>query len=292
VLSIWFRAIRIRFLLASVIAVSNGLAIVYWKTGTIDPFQAALTYVGVVFLHASVDLLNDYWDHKRGIDNETTRTRFSGGTGVLPENLLTPKSVYAAGMIFLILGALIGAYFVSMRGVAIALILCFAIVAIYFYSTSIVNASLGELFVAIKSTMIVLGTFYVQSPSIEPSALFVGAMVGIMSATVLFINSFPDFEADRSKGRRTLVILIGRNLATAVFPLFIIAIFAMIISGIFLGLTTIYSLITCASVPFAAQSILLLRKDHEKTVKLVRAMASAVMFSRIAGILLALSFIL
>ena len=291
-LSIWFRAIRIRFLLASVIAVSNGLAIVYWKTGTIDPFQAALTYVGVVFLHASVDLLNDYWDHKRGIDNETTRTRFSGGTGVLPENLLTPKSVYAAGMIFLILGALIGAYFVSMRGLAIALILCFAIVAIYFYSTSIVNAGLGELFVAIKSTMIVLGTFYVQSPSIEPSALFVGVIVGIMSATVLFINSFPDFEADRSKGRRTLVILIGRNVATAVFPLFIIAIFALIISGIFLGLTTIYSLITCASVPFAAQSILLLRKDHEKTVKLVRAMASAVTFSRIAGILLALSFIL
>jgi 1,4-dihydroxy-2-naphthoate octaprenyltransferase len=107
-------------------------------------------------LHASVDLLNDYWDHKRGIDSATKRTKFSGGTGVLPENLLTPRTVYIAGIIFLILGASIGAYFVAIRGITIAVILSFAVVAIYFYSTRIVNAGLGELFVAIKGAMIVL----------------------------------------------------------------------------------------------------------------------------------------
>jgi 1,4-dihydroxy-2-naphthoate polyprenyltransferase len=292
VLSSWLRAIRIRFLLASVIAVSNGLAIAYWKTGTIDPLYAGLTYVGVVFLHASVDLLNDYWDHRRGIDSATTRTKFSGGTGVLPENLLTPKAVYAAGVIFLILGAAVGAYFVAVRGVTIAVILGFAVVAIYFYSTSIVNAGLGELFVAIKGAMIVLGTFYVQSAVIEPAALYVGAIVGILSATVLFVNSFPDFEADRSKGRRTLVILIGKKSAAAAFPVFIIAAYAMIVAGIFLGFTKIYSLIGLASIPFAAKSIMSLRKDHEGVDKLMPAMSSAVTYSRITGFLLALSLIL
>ena len=43
---------------------------------------------------------------------------------------------------------------------AIAIILGFAVVAIYFYSTRIVNAGLGELFVAIKGAMIVLGSPY------------------------------------------------------------------------------------------------------------------------------------
>jgi len=292
VLSSLLRAIRIRFLLASVIAVSNGLAIAYWKTGTIDPLNAALTYVGVVFLHASVDLLNDYWDHRRGIDSATTRTKFSGGTGVLPENLLTPKAVYAAGMIFLILGASIGAYFVAVRGVTIAVILGFAVVAIYFYSTSIVNAGLGELFVAIKGAMIVLGTFYVQSAVIEPSAIFVGAIVGMLSATVLFVNSFPDFKADKSKGRRTLVILIGRKAAATAFPIFIIAAYAMIVTGIFLGFTKVYSLISLASTPFAAKSMMSLRRNHEKTETMVPVMASVVTYSRITGFLLALSFIL
>jgi 1,4-dihydroxy-2-naphthoate polyprenyltransferase len=292
VLSTWLRAIRIRFLLASVIAVSNGLAVAYWKYATIDPLYAALTYIGVVFLHASVDLLNDYWDHKRGIDSATKRTKFSGGTGVLPENLLTPRAVYLAGIIFLILGALIGAYFVALRGITIAVILGFAVVAIYFYSTTIVNAGLGELFVAIKGAMIVLGTLYVQNAVLEPAALYVGAIIGILSATVLFVNSFPDYEADMSKGRRTLVIMLGRKIASAVFPMFIIVAYAMIVAGIFLGFTKVYSLISLASIPLAIKSVLQLRNEPEYIESIVAAMASAVTYSRITGFLLALSFLL
>jgi 1,4-dihydroxy-2-naphthoate octaprenyltransferase len=245
----------------------------------------------VIFLHASVDLLNDYWDHKRGIDDATTRTKFSGGTGVLPENLLTSRAVYGAGVIFLILGASVGAYFVAVRGIAIAVILGFAVVAIYFYSTSIVNAGLGELFVAIKGAMIVLGTFYVQSPAIEPAALYVGVIIGILSATVLFVNSFPDFDADRSKGRRTLIIVLGKQSAASAFPLFIIAAYAMIIAGIFLDFTKVYSLVSLASIPFAAKSIMSLKKDHQSADRLVPAMASAVTYSRITGFLLALSLL-
>jgi 1,4-dihydroxy-2-naphthoate octaprenyltransferase len=292
VLSTWLRAIRIRFLLASIIAVSNGLAIAYWKYAIIDPVYAILTYIGVVFLHASVDLLNDYWDHKRGIDSTTKRTKFSGGTGVLPENLLTPRTVYIAGIIFLILGASIGAYFIAIRGIIIAVILVFAVLAIYFYSTTIVNAGLGELFVAIKGAMIVLGAFYVQTAVLEPAAVYNGVIVGILSATVLFINSFPDYEADRSKGRHTLVIVLGRRSASDLFPIFIIAAYALITGGIFLGFTKIYSLISFVSVPLAMKSILSLRKEPESIEKVVPAMASAVAYSRITGFLLAISFIL
>lgn len=290
-LSSWLRAIRIRFLLASVIAVSNGLAIAYWKTGTIDPLYAGLTYAGVVFLHASVDLLNDYWDHKRGIDSATTRTKFSGGTGVLPENILTPKAVYAAGVMFLILGGAVGAYFVAIRGVTIAVILGFAVVAIYFYSTSIVNSGLGELFVGIKGAMIVLGTFFVQTALIDPAAVFVGVIVGLLSATVLFINSFPDHDADKSKGRRTLVILLGKSRAASAFPVFVIAAYVLIVAGIFLGYTKIYSLASLVSLPLAIKAIAAVRKDHDSIPSMVPAMSSTVMYSRVTGFVLAASLL-
>ncbi|HJY10805.1 MAG TPA: prenyltransferase [Nitrososphaeraceae archaeon] len=291
-ISTWLRVIRIRFLLASVIAVSNGLAISYWKYHTIDPIYAVLTYVGVIFLHASVDLLNDYWDYKRGIDIATKRTKFSGGTGVLPENLLAPRTVYIAGLVFLILGASIGAYFILVRGVAIAIILGFAVIAIYFYSTRIVNAGLGELFVAIKGAMIVLGSLYVQNAVLEPAAIYGGAIVGILSATVLFINSFPDYEADKSKGRRTLVIILGRKTSSTIFPMFMIAAYALIVGGIFFGLTTVYSLISFISMPFAIKSAVSLRKDPQGIDNIVPAMASTVTYSRITGFLLALGYIL
>ena len=291
-LSSWLRAIRIRFLLASVIAVSNGLAIAYWKTGQFDPLYAGLTYAGVAFLHASVDLLNDYWDHKRGIDSATTRTKFSGGTGVLPDKVLTPKAVYSAGVLFLILGALVVIFFVAIRGVTIAVILGFAVVAIYFYSTSIVNSGLGELFVGIKGAMIVLGTFYVQTGVIDAAAIFVGVIVGLLSATVLFVNSFPDFAADRSKGRRTLVILAGKRKAALAFPLFVIAAYALIIAGIFFGFTKIYSLASLASAPLAFRAIAALRRDHETTQGLVPAMGATIAYSRVTGFVLAGSLLL
>lgn len=290
-LSSWLRAIRIRFLLASVIAVSNGLAIAYWKFGTINPLYAGLTYAGVVCLHASVDLLNDYWDHKRGIDSATTRTKFSGGTGVLPENILTPKAVYAAGIMFLVLGGAVGAYFVAIRGVTIAVILGFAVVAIYFYSTSIVNSGLGELFVAIKGAMIVLGTFFVQTALIDPAAIFVGVIVGLLSATVLFVNSFPDHDADRSKGRRTPVILMGKKKAASAFPFFIIAAYALIVAGIFLGFTKVYSLASFVSLPFAVKAIAAIRKNPASAQEFVPAMSSAVTYSRITGFVLAVSLL-
>ena len=105
-LSVWLRAIRIKFLLASVIAVSLGLSLSWYAGYSIDIFHALLTFAGVISLHASVDLLNDYWDFKRGIDTKTKRTKMSGGTGVLPEGLLKPKSVYLVGIGFLILGAI------------------------------------------------------------------------------------------------------------------------------------------------------------------------------------------
>lgn len=229
-LSVWLRVIRVRFLLASVIAVSVGLAINWWHNSTVDIFAASLTMGGVMALHASVDLLNDYWDFKRGIDTATKRTKMSGGTGVLPEGLLKPKQVYRAGIGFLILGSIIGAYFVITDGIIIAAILGFAILSIYFYSTKIVDSGLAEVFVAIKGSMIVLGTFFIQSSQITIDSIMAGIVVGVLSSIVLFITSFPDYDADKSKGRKTLVISIGKQKASSFFWFFPCLSYGIIVS--------------------------------------------------------------
>jgi 1,4-dihydroxy-2-naphthoate octaprenyltransferase len=290
-ITIWMRAIRIRFMLASLIAVASGISIAFWKHGVFNFTYAALTFAGVICLHASVDLLNDYWDYKRGTDIIAKRTKFSGGTGVLPDNLLKPRMVYAAAVIFLILGVLTGTYFVIIRGIAIAIILGFAIVSIWFYSTSIVNSGLGELFVAIKGTLIVLGSFYVQTEVIDPSAIYVGAIIGILSASVLFANSFPDYDADRYTGRRTLLNMIGKQKGSRLFPILVMIPYILIIAGIFLGYTKFLSLACMASIPYAIKAIKHI--DQYKHIdKFVPVMAATVIYARITGLILALSLLL
>ncbi|MHA7734898.1 UbiA family prenyltransferase [Nitrosopumilus sp. S6] len=290
-LSVWFRVIRIRFLLASVIAVSVGLSLNWWQNLTIGPLEAILTFAGVMALHASVDLLNDFWDFKRGIDTETPKTKMSGGTGVLPEGLLKPSSVYRAGIAFLVIGSTIGAYFVITDGIIIAIILGFAILSIYFYSTKIVDSGLGEFFVAVKGSMIVLGTFFIQSGQITMESILAGIVVGSLSSLVLFIASFPDHDADKSKGRKTLVIVVGKQKATKLFWIFPFVSYSAIIIGVSLNLFPIISLITLFSIPLMIKSGIGLKKTFDSVEDLVPFMSSTLMFSRITGALFVLSFL-
>ena len=248
-ISVWLRVIRVRFLLASVIAVLVGLALNWSQNGSIEFFDAFLTFAGVMALHASVDLLNDYWDFKRGIDTKTTRTKMSGGTGVLPEGLLKPSSVYRAGVFFLVLGALIGSYFVITYGILIAIILGFAILSIYFYSTKIVDSGLGEFFVAVKGSMIVIGTFYIQSGEVNIESILAGIVIGTLSSLVLFIASFPDHDADKSKGRKTLVITVGKEKARKLFWIFPLFAYGVIVIGVVLNYLPVFTLISLMSFP-------------------------------------------
>ncbi len=290
-LSTWFRVIRVKFLLASVIAVCLGLVINWWQNQTIDIVYAGLTFVGVIALHASIDLLNDYWDFKRHIDTKTKRTKFSGGTGVLPEGLLQPDEVYKAGVIFLIIGSAVGGYFIFEKGITIAIILAFAIISIYFYSTRIVDSGLGEIFVAIKGTMIVLGTFFVQTSHITIEPILGGIVVGVLSSLVLFVNSFPDFDADKAGGRKTLVIILGKKKASNAVWIFPIIVYSIIISGILTDVLPILSLITFFTIPLLIKSGLNLKQNFDDGDKIVPIMGSFVSYSRITGLLLVLSFL-
>jgi len=291
-ISVWLRIIRIRFLLASVIAVSLGLAINWWQTGNIEIFDAILIMCGVLSLHASVDLLNDYWDFKRGIDTATQRTKMSGGTGVLPEGLLKPKQVYAAGIIFLIAGAAIGAYFVFTDGIIIGLILAFAVLSVYFYSTKIVDWGLAEIFIVIKGTMIVIGTYFIQTTQITESAVLGGIVVGTLSSFVLFITSFPDHDADKAKGRKTLVINLGKQKACSLFWVFPIIFYSVSIFAIIIEVFPIYCLIILSTVPLVIKFGKKLKQNYEKLDKLLPIMSSTLVFSRVTGILLVAGFLL
>jgi 1,4-dihydroxy-2-naphthoate polyprenyltransferase len=291
IVSVWLRIIRIKFLLASIISITNGLLYAYLVYDRFNIFDALLTYIGVIFLHASVDIFNDYWDYKRGIDTTTQRTKFSGGTGVLPEKKLGPATVYKAGFFCMVIGLAIGGYFVIHSGLVIAVILIVAILSIYFYSTTIVNVGLGETLVAIKGAMIVIGTCYVQSGIIDFPIVLLGIISGMLSSLVLYIASFPDFDADKEKGRKTLVILLGKDKGSKIFPFLIIFIYILISTGIMVQYLPIYSMITFISLPFAIRSSQLL-KTYDNIEVLVKAISNTLIFSRLLSICLLLSFII
>ena len=85
--------------------------------------------------------------------------------------------MYRAGIIFLAVGIGLGVYLAIVRGPLVIPLVAIASLSTYFYSTKLANYGLGELFIAIKGMMIVLGTYYVQTLSIAIEPLFTGSLL-------------------------------------------------------------------------------------------------------------------
>ena len=139
--------------------------------------------------------------------------------------------------------------------------------------------------------MIVLGTFFVQTSHITMEPILGGIVVGILSSLVLFVNSFPDFDADKAGGRKTLVIMLGKKKASNAVWIFPIIVYGIIVSGIVLHVLPILSLITLFTIPLLIKSGLRLKQNFDDIDKIVPTMGLFVSYSRITGLLLVLSFL-
>ena len=151
---------------------------------------------------------------------------------MLPEKILTSQRCAHSWKIRITCkNGASGIYFVATSGI-IAVLLGFAIVSIYFYSTRIVDSGLAEVFVAFKGNYDcsrLLRSY--NRAMITASAAHAGALLGILSALVLFVASFPDHDADRAGGRKTLVIVLGRERASKLYWLFLVASPAVLFCG-------------------------------------------------------------
>ncbi|MBC8429355.1 MAG: prenyltransferase, partial [Dehalococcoidia bacterium] len=106
---------RPQFLLLSVGLAFLGTCVA-WYDGCFHLGYALLAFIGLLLCHISVNVLNDYFDYRSGIDLEVKRTPFSGGSGILPATLLKPRQVFWFGLVSFLLAVPIGIYFVVARG--------------------------------------------------------------------------------------------------------------------------------------------------------------------------------
>jgi 1,4-dihydroxy-2-naphthoate octaprenyltransferase len=159
-LRLYFMETRPPFLLLSPVTFSVGLALAAYD-GWFSPLDALLGVIGVVLAHMSVNVLNDYFDYRSGIDLETRRTPFSGGSGMLVSGEITQEETFRLGLVCLAATNLIGVYFVATRGTAIIPVIAIAAFTIYLYSTVISKLMLGEFFAGLNfGPLVSVGAYF------------------------------------------------------------------------------------------------------------------------------------
>ncbi|MDA4131213.1 MAG: prenyltransferase [Thaumarchaeota archaeon] len=292
--NVWVRELRAPFLLLPLIFVPVGLAI-SWAHGSFNLLYAILTLAGALFLHAGVNVLNDYFDYKSGIDIITTPTPFSGGSRILPGKELTPNNVLGAGLLFLLGGVLIGGFFVVELSYSPLLILILAVAAISVlgYSPVFAKIAIGELLAGLNfGPLLVLGTFYVQTRTIALEPIFVGACLGILTSCILYINEFPDTAADSQKGRFHLVARWGKAVAAKRFGFLIGSAYAVLVLGVLLRIVTPFALISLLTVPKAIRANRILSAKFDSPMELIPGMAETVMTTLWTGVLILAGYII
>lgn len=275
-LKTWFLETRPSFLLLTPLNYSVGIATAYVQ-GSFNAFRALLGLVGVLLAHISINVINDYFDYKSGLDFKTKRTPFSGGSGVLPAGGLNPRSVYLFAVGCLLIGGAIGVYFAYAVGWMLLPMVLFAAFTIYFYTTHLSRWYVGEFFTGLNfGFLMAVGAYFIMVGRYDVSAFVTAVIPGILGSILLFINEFPDIEADRGTGRRNIVMALGLERSSKLYAALVTSPYFWVFFCIAEGSMPLTMLVTFLALPIGLKAARGALENHSNIEKLVPSLAANV----------------
>jgi 1,4-dihydroxy-2-naphthoate octaprenyltransferase len=304
VVDIWRAQTRSNFLLLSVVLVGIGLSLAAWRMSADDVFsfmRALLLVIGVVLAHISVNLFNEYSDYRTGIDFKTRKTPFSGGSGMLQAGKTDPRAVLAAAIVTLFAALVIGLYFCIVSHWLLIFIVAMGGIVIVFYTDYLAKWLLGELFAGLTlGSLVVIGSYIAmtgnwQMPihdALPLEVLLVSLPPGILTSLLLFLNEFPDVEADREGGRFHLVIWLGRKKASYLYAFGLFLVFALIIILPIVKLAPPWILLALLTLPVAIRAGITAVRYGEDIQRLLPALGMNVIVVLATDALLALGYLI
>ena len=290
-LKIWFLATRPQFLVLPVVLSFLGTSIA-WYYGPVHIGHAILAFVGLLLAHISVNVINDYHDFKSGVDLATKQTPFSGGSGILPAALLKPEQVLRFGIITFILATAIGIYFVVVSGWWLLPLLLVGAICILLYTPVILKRSWPEWSPGVGlGSLPILGTYFVQTGEYTWTVIIASIPSGILVHNLLFLNEFPDVEADTTVHRKTLPITIGKTRSSVLYGALTVALYLWIIGWVIAGTLPAFTLLALLTLPLAYKAIRGAR-HYGDMKQLMPAMMSNVLVVLLTQLLMGIGYIL
>lgn len=212
---IWFRIVRPQTLFASLIPVLTGIWAVRIDgtavTAAHPSLAAAVTVICALFLQILSNLINDFYDFKRGAD----KAGRAGFKRALAEGEVTVNQMKTACITALAVSLVCGLYLVFSAGWPILAIGVSAIIFAWLYtatSHSLSYLGIADIFVFLYYGVLASsGTAYILTQAFCRTAFYAGAVCGLISMCVLMINNLRDIDSDRAVGKRTLPVRLGKK---------------------------------------------------------------------------------
>jgi len=227
-LATWMQGARLRTLPLALAPIAAGTGVVATEAD-INWLLVALATTVALLLQIGVNFANDYSDGIRGTDDNRV-----GPLRLTASGSATPAAVKIAAFVAFGLAALAGlAIVVLTEQWWLLAIGAAAILAAWFYTggkNPYGYAGLGELAVFIFFGLVAtVGTSFIQTLTIQPLAVILGAAVGSYASAVLMVNNIRDIDTDRDSAKRTLAVMLGKRYSRVVFLIMVWAPMSLIL---------------------------------------------------------------
>ncbi|MDQ6695758.1 MAG: 1,4-dihydroxy-2-naphthoate octaprenyltransferase [Chloroflexota bacterium] len=258
----WWGAIRPWSYTAAIIPVALGGMIAAYD-GVLNWWLLSLALIGSISIQLGTNLVNDYYDHKKGADGQHSL----GTGGSLIRGDFSPRQIITGGLLAFLFGSLIGLYLVSVSGPFIFWLGLFSVLVGFFYTAgpfALAYVGLGEVAVFIfMGPVMVIGSYYVQRHTVTLPVVLMSLPVGFLVAAILHANNLRDLESDRRIGKRTLATLLGRLGANREYYFLIGGTYLSMLLLVALRLAPWPVLISVATLPLAIRLIRIVASETE-----------------------------
>ena len=213
--AIWafVRLTRPVFLLGGALLYALGVTMAARRGVPIRLDLALLGQVMVTAIQLMAHYANEYYDIASDRLN-SQRTWFTGGSGILAAGELARgvarRASYAAGLV-----GTLAIVAVTIQSPVVGVLGIVSLLGAWFYSApplALMGSGWGELSTSLIVALLTpLTGFVLQTGYMDARVFFVCAPLVVIHLAMLLAFEFPDWEADTTAGKRTLVVRLGRE---------------------------------------------------------------------------------
>lgn len=285
----WVLASRPKTLLAALVPVIIGSSIAEHHN-VFNPAAALIALLCSILIQIGTNFVNDLYDFISGKDTE----KRLGPTRALASGLISVKEMKIAIFLVFALTFILGLYLVYLGGMIILLIGILSIIAGIAYTAGpypLAYNGLGDIFAFLFFGLVgTVGTYYVQSGEFNIIAIWASIPVGALITNILVVNNYRDIEEDKSNGKNTLAVKLGKKFARFQYLAFMVLSYSILFVVYFTYNRDLFVFLPMLSLPLAIKLIRMIYKyqgtELNKTLELTAKLSLiyGVLFA--AGILL------
>ena len=209
-------------------------------------FTAIAAVVGVIFLHLSLNLLDDWFDYNEGSAEARQKVASEGFRGrmvkypYLTSGEATHSELLKASLCFLLFAAVMGGCVIAFRGWNILFWIAAGLLLGISYSGGPLKLGfrgLGEMVIFLMfGPLLMTGIYYSITGVLDLKIIWLSIAVGLLVTNIVYSHSVLDSIPDAKMGKKTMAHLMGSGKGQIFFSALLnILPYIMVASGVLLG---------------------------------------------------------